>query len=155
MNLRGLPVCFNYLRYFQQLHILNNQPHCLGMNYYVNFLEGIVSNGQLKKSKSWVPFWRYQLNSTTDLSNLAQFWGKWVGLVVLVSWYLRNGSQDFRFFNCLGCRIFILCEIYWDPCPRIFHTWYTIYRNCKVSHKYPLLSNIFKTEGLVRGRIFK
>ena len=31
---------------------------------------------QLKKSKSWEPFSSYQLNSTADLANLAQFWGK-------------------------------------------------------------------------------
>ena len=35
---------------------------------------------QLKKSKSWEPFWSYQLNSTANLVNLAQFWGKWAGL---------------------------------------------------------------------------
>ena len=28
---------------------------------------------QLKKLKSWEPFWSYQLNSTADLANLAQF----------------------------------------------------------------------------------
>jgi hypothetical protein len=28
---------------------------------------------QLKKSKSWEPFWSHQLNSTADLANLAQF----------------------------------------------------------------------------------
>jgi hypothetical protein len=28
---------------------------------------------QLKKSKSWEPFWSYQPNSTADLANLAQF----------------------------------------------------------------------------------
>jgi hypothetical protein len=26
-----------------------------------------------KKSKSWEPLWSYQLNSTADLANLAQF----------------------------------------------------------------------------------
>ena len=26
-------------------HIAQNNPHCLGMNYYVNFLGGIGSNG--------------------------------------------------------------------------------------------------------------
>ena len=41
---------------------------------------------QLKKSKSWEPFWSYQLNSTADLANLAHFWGKWAGLAVLFSW---------------------------------------------------------------------
>ena len=29
--------------------------------------------GELKKSKSWEPFWSYQLNSTADLANLAHF----------------------------------------------------------------------------------
>ena len=28
---------------------------------------------QLKKSKSWGPFWSYQLNSTANQANLAQF----------------------------------------------------------------------------------
>ena len=53
--------------------------HCLGMNYYVNFLGDIIdSTGfhikwifcthsrQLKKSKFWGPFWSYQLNSTAN-----------------------------------------------------------------------------------------
>ena len=34
----------------------------------------------------WGQFWRYQLNSTADLANLAQLWGKWVELPVLFSW---------------------------------------------------------------------
>ena len=44
---------------------------------------------QLKKSKSLVPFWSYQLYSSANLANLAnlaQFWGKWAGLAVLFSW---------------------------------------------------------------------
>ena len=40
---------------------------------------------QLKKSETWEPFCSYQLNSTADLANLAQFWGKWAGLAVLFS----------------------------------------------------------------------
>jgi hypothetical protein len=40
-----------------------------------------------------------------------------------------KGSQDFDFFNCNGCRIFILYEIHWDPCPRIFGTYYSTYRH--------------------------
>ena len=39
-----------------------------------------------KKSKSWWPFWSYQLNSTANLANLAQFLGKWAELAVLFSW---------------------------------------------------------------------
>ena len=41
---------------------------------------------QLKKSKSWGPFWSYQLNSTANLAHLAHFLGKWAGLAVLFSW---------------------------------------------------------------------
>jgi len=58
---------------------------------------------QLKKSKSWEPFWSYQLDITADLVNLAKFWGKRAGLVVLFSWLLQNDSQDFHFFDCAGC----------------------------------------------------
>ena len=40
---------------------------------------------QLKKLKSWELFGSYQLNSTANLANLAQFLGKWAGLTVLFS----------------------------------------------------------------------
>ena len=78
--------------------------------------------GQLKKSKSWEPFWSYQLNSTANFANLAQFWGKWAGLPVLFSWKLQNGPKDFDFFNCHGCQTFILYEIhcYQSP-PKSWH----------------------------------
>ena len=45
---------------------------------------------QLKKSKSWEPFESYQLNSTANLANLAQFRGKWAGLAVLFCWYVAK-----------------------------------------------------------------
>ena len=32
---------------------------------------------QLKKSKSWGPFWSYQLNSTANSAHFAWFLGKW------------------------------------------------------------------------------
>ena len=41
---------------------------------------------QLKKSKFWELFRSYQLNSTANLANLVQFWGKWAGLAVLFGW---------------------------------------------------------------------
>ena len=74
----------------------------------------------MKKSKSREPFWSYQLNTTADLANLAQFWVEWAGLEELFSWELQNGSMDFQFFICPGCRIFILCEIHCYFCPHIF-----------------------------------
>ena len=84
----------------------------------------IMNNGhplQLKKSKSWEPFWSYQLTSTADLANLTQFWGKWAGLAVLFSWQLHNGPQDFDFFNDHGCR-FIWAYFHWDLCAPIYWT---------------------------------
>jgi hypothetical protein len=41
---------------------------------------------QLKKSKSWGPFWSYQLNSTANSAHFARFLGKWAKLAVLFSW---------------------------------------------------------------------
>jgi hypothetical protein len=38
-----------------------------------------------KKSKSWGPFWSYQLNSTANSAHFAQFFGKWAKLAVLFS----------------------------------------------------------------------
>ena len=39
--------------------------------------------GQLKKLKFWGPFWSYQLNSTANSAQFAQFLGKWAKLAVL------------------------------------------------------------------------
>jgi hypothetical protein len=41
---------------------------------------------QLKKSKSWVPFGSYQLNSTANSAHFARFLGKWAELAVLFIW---------------------------------------------------------------------
>ena len=72
--------------------------------------EGKSSNGfhirhiiwhpwELKKSKSWEPFWSYQLNSTANPAHLPQKWAKLAKSAVLFSWWLQNGSQDFDFFQ--------------------------------------------------------
>jgi hypothetical protein len=50
------------------------------------FQTNIRYPGQLKKLKSWGPFWSYQLNSTANLVNLTNFLGKWAGFAVLSSW---------------------------------------------------------------------
>ena len=67
--------------------------HHLGMKYYVNFLGRWISAKikvwhpwQLKKPKSWGPFWSYQLISTTNSAHLANFCGKWAELAELSSW---------------------------------------------------------------------
>jgi hypothetical protein len=41
---------------------------------------------QLKKSKSWGPFWSYQLNSSANPAHLPQKLAKWAELAVLFSW---------------------------------------------------------------------
>ena len=85
---------------------------------------------QLKKSKSWEPFWSYQLNSTANPAHLPQNWAKLAKLAVLFSWQLQKGSQDFDFFNCHGCRIFILCEIHCYFCPHILWVYYFRLSQC-------------------------
>ena len=67
----------------------------------------------LKKSKSWGPFWSYQQNSTANSANPPRKWAKWAELVVLFSWQLQKGPQDFDFFNCHGCKILISAEIHY------------------------------------------
>ena len=79
---------------------------------------------QLKKSKSWEPFWSYQLNSTANPAHLPQNWAKLAKSAVLFGWQLQNSSQDFDFFNCHVCRIFILCEIHCYFCSHIFWVYY-------------------------------
>ena len=71
----------------------------------------------LKKSKSWGPFWSYLLNSTANPAHLPQKQAKRAELAVQFSWQLQNGPQDLNFFNCPGCRTFILCEIHRYLCP--------------------------------------
>ena len=79
---------------------------------------------QLKKPKSWELFWSYQLNSTANPAHLPQNRAKMAKSAVLFSWQLKKGSQDFDFFNCHGCRIFILCEIHCYFCPHILRVYY-------------------------------
>ena len=50
---------------------------------------------------------RQQCQSSPFTSKMA----KWSELVVLFSWQLQNGSQDFDFFNCHGSQTFTLAEI--------------------------------------------
>ena len=72
-------------------NLIFTASHHLGISYYVNVLEGLGSNEfqlkwrQLKKFKSWGPFWSYQLNCTANSAPLAYFCSKWAGLAVLFS----------------------------------------------------------------------
>jgi hypothetical protein len=42
--------------------------------------------GQLKKLKSWGPFWSYQLNSNANLAHLPRNQAEWAELAVLFIW---------------------------------------------------------------------
>ena len=63
---------------------------------------------QLKKSKSWGPFWSYQLNSTGNLAHLAHFLGKWAGLAVLFN-CVANAYAVWPLYD-VKC----LCSRRWD-----------------------------------------
>ena len=86
---------------------------------------------QLKKSKSWEPLRSYQLNSTANQAHLPQNQAKLAKSAALFSWQIQNGSQDFDFFNCNGCRTFILCEIHCYVCPQIFWVYYFSLSQCE------------------------
>ena len=47
--------------------------------------------------------------NSANLAHLLKKWAKWAELAVL-----QNGPQDFDFFNCHGCRLFISCEKHCD-----------------------------------------
>ena len=57
---------------------------------------------QLKKSKSWGPFWSYQLNSTDNPSHLPRKWAKWAKLSMLFSWQLQNAPRILIFSIAMG-----------------------------------------------------
>ena len=91
-------------------------------------------SGQLKKLKSWEPFWSYQLNSTANPAHSPQNWAYFE--VNGLDWHCclagssKTAPRIFIFFNFSGCRMFILFEIHWDPCPRIFTTYFWWYKWC-------------------------
>ena len=72
------------------------------------------------------------LGAVLELQAKPQNWAKLAKSAVLFSQLLQNGSQDFYFFNCLGCRIFILCEIHCYLCPHIFWVYYFSLSQCVV-----------------------
>ena len=74
-----------------------------------------------KKSKFWRPFWSYQLNSTANSAYSLQKWAKWAELAVLFNWQLQKAAQNFDFFNCLGCQLFIVAYFYCPLSAPIFH----------------------------------
>ena len=104
-----------------------------------------------KKSKSWGPFWSYQLNSTANSAHLPRKWAKWAELAVLFSWYFQNGRQDFEFFNCHGCQTFILYEIYcYRSPPKSWHNnSFLGSLNCQNRHWWPDQPKLFWVCGVV------
>ena len=105
--------------------------NCIGISYHVNFLGGLGSNefhtkwrfgihGSWKNSKSWRPFWSYQLNC--QFGPFTKKSGKmgWIGSAVQL--VAPKRPLGFWFFNCHGCQTFILYEIhcYLSP-PKSWH----------------------------------
>ena len=71
--------------------------HYFRMNYYVQKIGGLRSHSnlaqmknrhpcQLKKLKSWGPFWSYQLNTTANLTHLPRKLAKWAEFAVQFNW---------------------------------------------------------------------
>ena len=75
---------------------------------------------QLKKSKSWMPFWSYQLNSTANPAHLPQNWAKLAKSAVLFRQSLQNGTQNFDFFNCHGCQYSFYVKFIATEAPTFF-----------------------------------
>ena len=54
---------------------------------------------QLKKLKSWEPFWSFLQKSTANPAHLPKKWAKWAEMAVQFSWQLQTGLHDFDFFQ--------------------------------------------------------
>ena len=105
-----------YDEFYKPSTLQHLSPH-LGLilcmkNWSTQWTKEISSNEKsapmaVEKSKSWGPFWSCQLNSIANSAHLAHFRGEQAELAVLFSWQLQNGPQNFDFFNCHGCHLFI------------------------------------------------
>jgi hypothetical protein len=70
---------------------------------------------QLKKSKSWEPFWSYQLNSTANLAHLPQNWAKLAKSAVLFKGQLISKCPfGFIVWTKIPTKLFL------DFCPEFF-----------------------------------
>ena len=49
-----------------------------------------------------------------------KMWPNWPNQQCCLAGSSKTAPRIFNFFNCNGCRSFILCENHWDPCVRIF-----------------------------------
>ena len=57
---------------------------------------------QLKKSKSWEPFWSYQLNSTANPAHLPQNWAKLAKLQCCVAGSSKTAPRILIFSIAMG-----------------------------------------------------
>ena len=100
----------------------------------------------IEKSKSW----NSQLNSTDNLANLVQFWGKWAGLAVLVA---PKRLPGFWFFH-LPLAPIIHCV--WKPLrPMRAHFYHLIYQLYVVCLTFKFSSSAVMTELIEIKRWFK
>ena len=72
------------------------------ISYKINFRHP----GQLKKWKSWEPFWSYQLNSTANPAHLPQNWAKfevnWLDWQCYLAGSSKRAPRIFIFLIVLG-----------------------------------------------------
>jgi hypothetical protein len=57
---------------------------------------------QLNESKSWGPFWSYQLDSTDNPAHFPQKWAKWAKLAVLFSF--KTAPRILIFLIAMGAK---------------------------------------------------
>ena len=72
---------------------------------------------QFRKSKSWGPFWSYQLNSTANSAHFAQFLCNGPNWQCCSAGSSKTAPRILIFFNCPVYWVFILCEIHCCLCP--------------------------------------
>ena len=129
-SLRTLPV-LGLQKLLSPLYF-TEMSHCLGTNYYVNFWEGMSSNGFDIK-------WIFSTENNWKNQNPGGCFGATSQTALPIQPILPNFlvnrpnlqcPQDFIFFNYPGCRIFILFEIHCYFCPHIFWVYHFSLSQC-------------------------
>ena len=68
---------------------------------------------QLKKSKSWGPFWSYQLNSNANQPIYLKIGPNWPNWQCCLTGSSKTAPRILIFFNWHGCRFFIWAKFEW------------------------------------------
>jgi hypothetical protein len=60
---------------------------------------------QLKKIKSWGPFWSYQLNSTANLAHLPRTMAKWLNWQSCLAGSYKTAHRILIFSTAIGAKL--------------------------------------------------